>query len=31
VIDVDHVLAADEVLALTEMQQDQVQADGQAA
>ena len=31
VIDVDHVLAADEVLALTEIQQDQVQADGQAA
>jgi purine-binding chemotaxis protein CheW len=31
VIDVDHVLAADEVLALTELQQDQVQADGQAA
>ena len=30
VIDVDHVLAADEVQALTEIQQDQV-ADGQAA
>ena len=32
VIDVDHVLAADEVQALTEIQQqDQVQADGRAA
>src|SRR6202012_4877840 len=31
VIDVDHVLAADEVLALTEIQQDQVQADALAA
>jgi purine-binding chemotaxis protein CheW len=30
-LDVDHVLAADEVQALTEIQQDQVQADGQAA
>jgi purine-binding chemotaxis protein CheW len=30
-LDVDHVLAADELQALTETQQDQVQADGQAA
>jgi purine-binding chemotaxis protein CheW len=30
-VDVDHVLAADEVQALTEIQQDQVRADGQAA
>jgi purine-binding chemotaxis protein CheW len=30
-LDVDHALAADEVQALTEIQQDQVQADGQAA
>jgi purine-binding chemotaxis protein CheW len=30
-LDVDHVLAADEVQALTEIQQDQAQADGQAA
>jgi purine-binding chemotaxis protein CheW len=30
-LDVDHVLAADEVLALTEMQHDPLQADGQAA
>jgi len=31
VIDVDHVLAADEVLALTQVEQDAAQADGQAA
>ena len=30
-LDVDHALAADEVQALTEIQQDQAQADGQAA
>lgn len=30
-LDVDHALAADEVQALTELQQDQAQADGQAA
>jgi purine-binding chemotaxis protein CheW len=30
-LDVDHALAADEVQALTEIQQDQVQAGGQAA
>jgi purine-binding chemotaxis protein CheW len=31
VLDLDHALAADEVQALTELQQDQAQADGQAA
>jgi purine-binding chemotaxis protein CheW len=30
-VDIDHVLAADEVQALTELQQDALQADGQAA
>jgi hypothetical protein len=30
-LDVEHALAADEVQALTEIQQDQAQADGQAA
>ena len=30
-LDVDHALAADELQSLTEIQQDQVQADGQAA
>jgi purine-binding chemotaxis protein CheW len=30
-LDVDHALAADELQVLTEIQQDQVQADGQAA
>jgi purine-binding chemotaxis protein CheW len=30
-LDLDHALAADEVQALTEIQQDQLQADGQAA